>query len=603
MTTEEEPAAVEDDGEQKRSSGQRERVLAVGREAELWRDADRNAYASVRVKKHIEHYKLKSRDFRNWLLARYVNRFSKVVDGKPRYSVPSTQAVLEAMNALEAIAAQGPEFEPAVRVAMHCDRVIVDLGTDDWSAIAIDNSSWYHASGMPLRFIRPGGMRPLPIPVRGGSVDELRRFLNVNNEAFMLIVGWLVGALFPVGPYPILVINGEQGAGKSVLVRMLRRLIDPNRAEIRSAPHNERDLIIAAQNGRVVALDNLSFISSNLSDAMCRVATGAGFSTRQLYSDAEETIIAVARPQIVNGIPDLASRSDLADRAITVTLPRLDGSHRKPENDLWSQFELVAPRVLGALFDAISCALRLKDNVKLPRLPRMADFAILVEAAAPMFHWPAGAFLAAYEANRAEAIESTVEADPVAMAVLSFARAVAEGRVDSDRVKWIGTATQLLDILRYRVGEALSRSRLWPKDAKGLSSRLRRAAPGLRESGFEIELDLREGRNRARLIRIRESLQATVRSAPASDDGTNPLKPGENCADADAHDTDDAAASTNASVRTNPPNHNHKTAADAADDGRPASFVHDFDLAAILSQETRQTFNIETGEWIEAPVS
>ena len=59
-------------------------------------------------------------------------------------------------------------------------------------------------------------MLALPIPERGGSIDDLRQLLNVPNENdWVLVVSWLLGALRPERPYPVLVLQGEQGSAKS----------------------------------------------------------------------------------------------------------------------------------------------------------------------------------------------------------------------------------------------------------------------------------------------------------------------------------------------------------------------------------------------------
>src|SRR5262249_30177683 len=132
-----------------------------------------------------------------------------------------------------------------------------------------------------------------------------------------LVVSWLLAALRPVGPYPVLVVYGEQGSAKSSLVRVLRALVDPNTAALRRPPREERDLVIAATNGWLIALDNLSHLPDWLSDGLCCLATGSGFATRELYTDADEAIFAARRPVVLNGIEEVATRGDLLDRAIT----------------------------------------------------------------------------------------------------------------------------------------------------------------------------------------------------------------------------------------------------------------------------------------------
>jgi hypothetical protein len=133
----------------------------------------------------------------------------------------------------------------------------------------------------------------------------------------------------------LLAIAGEQGSAKTVLSKILRALIDPNVAPVRALPREERELMIAANNGHVLAFDNLSTLPGWLSDALCRLASGASFALRQLYTDADEVLFQAARPTILNGIGDVITRQDLADRAIFLTMGSLRDEQRRPEAEIW----------------------------------------------------------------------------------------------------------------------------------------------------------------------------------------------------------------------------------------------------------------------------
>jgi transposase-like protein len=148
---------------------------------------------------------------------------------------------------------------------------------------------------------------------------------------------------------------------------------EPGEAEERKPT---RDLIIAATNSWCAAFDNISNLPPWLSDAYCRPSTGGGFSARELCTDSEEVLFDATRPVILNGITDVATRPDLLDRGLIVTLPPIPEEKRRPEAELWRDFEKARPRIPGALFDAVSGALGAVESVRLEGMPRMADFAV-----------------------------------------------------------------------------------------------------------------------------------------------------------------------------------------------------------------------------------
>jgi hypothetical protein len=286
-----------------------------------------------------------------------------------------------------------------------------------------------------------------------------------------------------------LALSGEQGSAKTVLTKMLRALIDPNVAPVRAAPREERDLFIAANNGHLLAFDNLSDLPAWISDALCRLASGGSFAVRQLYTDREEVLFQAARPIILNGIEDVITRPDLADRAIFLTLPHVPDHRRRAEKELWRGFELERPKILGALMKALAQGLRAFPEIHVEELPRMADFALWAMACESRF-CPTGGFAQAYRANRASAIEDVVEADPVAARIRDLM---------AERALWSGSASDLLRI----AGNGLSPNGLgWPKSPRALAGRLRRAQTPLRALGIEIAFT-REGHAGARTITLR----------------------------------------------------------------------------------------------------
>ena len=257
--------------------------------------------------------------------------------------------------------------------------------------------------------------------------------------------------------------------------------------------------MIAANNGYLLAFDNLSGLPIWLSDALCRLASGGSFAVRRLYTDDEEVLFEVARPILLNGIEEVISRPDLGDRGIFLTLPPIGEAQRRSETELWREFEIARPRMLGALLDAVVRGLQAMSRVHLDRLPRMADFALWAAACEPAL-WPAGTFARAYAANRRAAIEGMIEADPVA----AFVRGLMV-----ERNAWTGSAADLLRAADFAGDEVWKRSAGWPKTPRALAGRLRRAQTFLRTLGIEVTFS-RQGRAGTRMISVSTSAEHTV---------------------------------------------------------------------------------------------
>jgi hypothetical protein len=512
-----------------RKQSQATKLVDLGRRTPLFHDPEGNAYATVPVADHDETWRLRSPGFRSWIARQYWQ-----MEG----TIPRAGALQDALTALEGLARfDGRELVVHLRHAHLDGALYVDLGDPRWRAIEITAAGWRVVDDPPVKFRRPRGMLALPEPVvdRSHGIEWLQEFLNITDEdAWRLVVGFLLGC-YAKGPFPVLVLNGEQGSAKSTAGRVIRWLVDPARTPDRSAPRDERDLIIAANNGHVVSFDNLSSLRDWQSDGLARLATGAGFGTRELYTDAEETLFWAAKPIILNGITDLAVRSDLLDRSLLVTLPRIPDDRRLTEERFWETFQAAAPAILGSLLDAVSASLGGHRSVRLGRLPRMADFAVWVIAAEPAIGWDDGSFLAAYSRNRASAHELALESASIVPLLHRLP------------TEWTGTAGELLEQLVSLAGEKVSKRDDWPANPRALAGQLRRLAPDLRSTGVEVTFNPRSGQRRSITITRAEETGERPSSASSTSSPTEADHPG-----GDGRDGDDGLVHTRSSPDPRP---------------------------------------------------
>jgi hypothetical protein len=432
-------------------------------EAELFRDKNGVPYADIVRDGHRETWPVEGGHFRDW----FANR-SELELGH----LPARDALRAALEGLEAKARTAPTVrEVHLRVGEHDGKLYLDLCNDAWQAVEIDAAGWRVADAPPLRFRRVPGMLALPVPAEGGRIEELRDFLNLTAaDDLVMLASWLMAALGPP-PYPVLVLAGEQGTAKSTTAYILRQLIDPNSLKPGGLPHTAREMHVAADNGHVLAFDNLSDLTAPLSDILCRLSDGGGFTTRKNYTDRGVELFKGGRPIILNGIEDIVTRGDLVSRSIFLTLEPIQDTARKTEAELLADFAEARPRLLGALLRGVATGLARLPGVKLTTMPRLADFARWGVACETAF-WAEDTFKRAYRTKLAEGGSKAIAASPEGTAVLAL--------LETSGGRWSGTATRLLDALAAHASEGERRDRGWPKSANALSGRLRRLAPDFR---------------------------------------------------------------------------------------------------------------------------
>jgi len=391
----------------------------------LWRDSSEVGWIDFTEEGIMQTARIRSKRFRSFLNRALWDRYRRTIN---------SDAWSQAADTLEAMA-QGkdiPEREAFLRVARHEDSVYIDLGTKDWRIVRVSPDGWeiIPYAKCPVRFYRADCQLSLPLPKRGGSLDDLWQLLNFKEADRPLVLGWILGCLTPDGPKPILALSGEKGSGKSSAATLLKQLTDPTKVSKGGEVGDHRDVAAAATGRWVLAFDNLTHLSTAQQNLLCRIVTGEGFSHRALYTDLEEVFFEYHRPQILTGVDLVPTRSDLLDRCLIVRLERIPDERRLSEAKLKEKTDELLPGIYGALLDLLATALRNLPTVNLDRRPRMADFAELcVAAGIPNF-------MEVYSANINMGSQAAVEANPIAEGILSL--------LDAHNGYWHGSSTELI---------------------------------------------------------------------------------------------------------------------------------------------------------------
>ncbi len=459
-----------------------ESILERPETYELWHTTGDVSYVTIKSSDDSSsHIPLKSDEMKDLIIHNaYEGGCGVISDSQAR----------SALNVLHGYAMKGPTYDVFVRVAPYGDSIYLDLNNEQGEIVEITAEGWQVVDSTPVRFRRPRGMLALPRPEAGGSLESLRSVINSgSDDQWILMKGWLVGALNPYGSYPILVLTGSGGRVKTRTAERLKMVVDPSTVPSRQAPTKDDDLHIAANNNHVLTFDNVSYLSPSMSDKICRLSSGAGFGKRKFYTDLDEIQLRMKKPVILNGISDFVVRGDLIDRAVGIDLPVVTAYKTDREAD--AEFKQIHPKVLGALMDMAVRSLQGHGSVQVNT--RMADFASWAVACLG----PEGEhFLDVYDKNKREMLLTTTEGDPLVEVVATF-MATSEATIGGE---WKGTATELLVELNILASRDQKQHKYWPVDPTRLSSRLSRLEPTLRTKG--ITFDRVKGDGGVRLIKL-----------------------------------------------------------------------------------------------------
>ena len=403
-------------------------LIALGdANAKLWHSQLRKEYATFERKGHLEHHLIESQDFRNWLSATYSERHQREINGKLMSIYPARADLTEALDQIKAYALDGECIQPGLRLMEWNGAVWIDGGGSDWSGYRVTADNWDWVPRLEAPLVRASGMKELPKAERGGDIKELLRFIKFKDEDdLVLFCGDLAMTLNVFGDFNTTIFCGPPGSAKTTVTQLFRALTDPNEIATRRFA-SVRDLMHGIGNTHIMAFENVSEISDELSDAICSINTGTGYSERRYYEQGTEFNVKVRRPVLINGIPDdLATRTDLLDRTICFEFDYL--REFKSKDMLWRRFEEAAPGIFGAVLDGLVGAMSMRrefdnnnDEAAAALLgdwrPRFLDGIVWAEAACRAMGFNPGEFVRAFKNNQLFPLRKIAETDSVCVGI------------------------------------------------------------------------------------------------------------------------------------------------------------------------------------------
>ena len=285
------------------------------------------AYAEVNRHGRKENLLIEGEIYKRLLRVRFRNKYE---------TVPKTEWMTNAISMLVAIATEeGDETPVYIRQAFVGGKLYVDLSDAKRRVIEIDGDGYRESSSCPVRFLRSDKMLPLPFPVDGGTLDDLKKYINCEPEDFPLWIGAILGMYLPTGTIPLVSLIGGDGRAKTTQGLVFLSLVDPTIVKGCSPPENGEDLMLAVQQRWLYFIDNLSGIPSWLSDALCRLASGGATERRTKYKDRDTSVFIAKRPCLITSITEVITKADLDSRTLKFDLPSVR-DRRMTEAELWA---------------------------------------------------------------------------------------------------------------------------------------------------------------------------------------------------------------------------------------------------------------------------
>ncbi len=447
-------------------------------------------HAHIKTERGHQILSCKGKAFRHWLSKRYYDASGKAA---------SSETIKTTLSIIFGRAHFGGNRHPlSVRVSEDSGTIYYDLGENDWRSVAVSDNGWQYVDNPPILFRRYNHQKQQAEPTTGGDIRLLFDFINLSKpEDQCLLMTYIISCFIPGFPHPSMVLHGQQGAAKSMTAKILRRIIDPSALSLLSLPKTHENLVQILSKHWFVFFDNITHMPNDMSDALCRAVTGEGFSKRELYSDDDDIIYTFQRCVGLNGINIAAQNADLLDRSIVFELERIPDDKRRPEKEIWAEFDQKLPEILGGVFDTLTKAIAIYPSVNLPVLPRMADFAVWGEAIAQALGYEPTHFLYAFMQNQEQQNDHALEDNPIGFAVQRFME---------NKDIWIGTASELLNALKYNayeLGIDTFKDRSWPTRPNVLSRKLNLVRTNLKRAGVHVTIH-------QRTITIRKGEENTV---------------------------------------------------------------------------------------------
>ena len=372
-------------------------------------------------------------------------------------------------------------IEVHARIARSDKAIYYNLCNVDGEIVRItkDGYSITRSNNCIVKFIRSSNMKEQCKPLNDKDIGifDMQKYFNIkSSKALHLLLIYIVSCFIPKIAHPILVSTGSHGAAKTTSNVLIKRLIDPSYADIVSLPDKKRDLIVQLNRGYMHFFDNIKKIGNEYNDIFCQASTGGYQIARKLQTDDDIVAYKLQRCLLLNGIDELTDQPDLLDRSISMHYERISDTQRMTEQEVYNSFNHDLPYFLSDIFNIISGAMKIIDDVKLEKLPRMADFARWGYAIAEIMGIGGDNFMDYYKSNQLGIGLELLQSNTTAMAIIDYMK---------QKKEWKGSVNTFWELLdSFAVRKGINRNDpTWAKSNNSLSRRMAEIKVNLEEQG------------------------------------------------------------------------------------------------------------------------